>query len=243
VPSHHPAPLYNQLSSDPNLIPRRRISLIQLNGPPIVNSNPPPRIQITPLTTTGAVPCPRVLIGGSSSRREIACVFVVPNIFASTLSAVAYTPVSQTPVSNGRMSSCFLPLAPERKTVEALLTLGRGEPHGVCCFGSTVNRVLQRVGIKCLESSCCWLNDSGNAAIPATIPAIMNIRDMMDQITPQHCEEPPYFWAKTLASEVFTLRRMRSSHYPKTVVSAGREDGSVRLREISQCPRRCKGQT
>jgi hypothetical protein len=141
------------------------------------------------------------------------------------------------------VASCPLPLAPERKTVQGSSDPGEGEPHGVYCFGSTVNRVLQRVGIKCLESSCCWVNDSGNAAIPATIPAIMNIRDMMDQITPQHCEEPPYFWAKTLASEVFTLRRMRSSHYPKTVVSAGREDGSVRLREISQCPRRCKGQT
>ena len=114
-----------------------------------------------------------------------------------------------------------LPLALERKTVENSSDPG----EGVYCFGSTVNRVLQRVGIKCLESSCCWLNVSGNAAIPPTIPAIMSTRDMMDQITPQHCEEPPYFLAKTLASEVFTLRRMRSSHYPKTVVSAGREDG------------------
>ena len=60
----------------------------------------------------------------------------------------------------------------------------------------------------------------------------MNIRDMMDQITPQHCEEPPYFLANTLASELFTLRRMRSSHYPKAVISAGREDRrNVMLRE------------
>jgi hypothetical protein len=173
-------------------------------------------------------------------------VFVVPNTFASTLSAVTHAPVSQMPVSNSGcpVASCSLPLAPETKTVEDSSDPGEGEPHRVYCFGSTVNRVLQRVGIKDLESSCCWLNDSGNAAIPPTIPAVMNTRDMMDQITPQHCEEPPYFWAKTLASEVFTLRRMRSSHYPKSVVSAGREDGrSVRLREISQCPRRCKGQT
>jgi hypothetical protein len=83
-----------------------------------------------------------------------------------------------------------------------------------------------------LESSSCWLNDSRKAAIPPTIPAIMNIRDMMDQITPQHCEEPPYLLANTLASEVFTLRRMRSSHYPKAIVSTRREDGrNVMVRE------------
>jgi hypothetical protein len=126
-----------------------------------------------------------------------------------------------------------LRLAPERRTVEDSSDPREGDPLGVYCFGSTVNRVLQRVGIKCLESSPCWLNDSGNAAIPATIPAIMNTRDMMDQTTPQHCEEPPYFWAKTLASEVFTLRRMRSSHYPKRLWSAqeGKTGRVVRLRE------------
>jgi hypothetical protein len=58
----------------------------------------------------------------------------------------------------------------------------------------------------------------------------MKARDMIDQITPQHCEEPPYLWAKTLASEEFTLRRMRSSHYPETVVSEGREE-VLKLRE------------
>jgi len=87
--------------------------------------------------------------------------------------------------------------------------------------GRRANCVLQRVGIKCSELSSCWLSDSGNAAIPATMLAAMKIKDTMDQITPQHCEEPPYFWAKTLESEVFTLRRMRSSHYSKTVVSIG----------------------
>jgi hypothetical protein len=189
-----------------------------------------------------------VLIGRSSSRREIASVFVVPNTFASALSAVVHTPV---PVSNDGcpVASCLLPPAScpvplEGRPLRTLLTPGERGPHARYCFGSTVDQALQRVGIKCLESSSCWLNDSGNAAIPAMIPAIMNTRDTMDQITPQHCEEPPYFWAKTLASEVFTLRRMRSSHYPKTVVSTGREDRrSVRLGEISQCPRRCKGQT
>ena len=138
-------------------------------------------------------------------------------------------------------ASCPVPL--KGRPLRTLLT-PREKDLTEGTVSEVVNQALQRVGIKCLESFSCWLNDSGNAAIPATIPAIMNTRDTMDQITPQHCEEPPYFWAKTLASEVFTLRRMRSSHYPKTVVSAGREDRrSVRLGEISQCPRRCKGQT
>jgi len=52
--------------------------------------------------------------------------------------------------------------------------------------------ILLHVGMNFLESSSCSLNDSGNAAIPATIPATMKITDTMDQITPQHCEEPPY---------------------------------------------------
>src|SRR5437763_6846821 len=133
------------------------------------------------------------------------------------------------------------PLLLKGRPLKTVADPGEGEPHEVSYFGSIGNRVRQRVGIKCLELSCCWLNDSGNAAIPPTIPAIMNIRDMMDQITPQHCEEPPYLLANTLASEEFTLRRMRSSHYPKAVVSAGRR--KLCGREISQCPRRCKGQT
>jgi hypothetical protein len=76
----------------------------------------------------------------------------------------------------------------------------------------------QRVGMKCLESSSCWLKDCGNAAIPAMIPAAMKRTEITAQITPQHWEDPPYLWAKTLESEEFTLRRMRSSHYP-TIVS------------------------
>jgi hypothetical protein len=44
------------------------------------------------------------------------------------------------------------------------------------------------------------------------IPIAMKQREIKDQMTPQHWEEPPYFLAKTLASEVLTLRRMRSSH-------------------------------
>ncbi|KAL9621337.1 MAG: hypothetical protein Q9160_004228 [Pyrenula sp. 1 TL-2023] len=51
----------------------------------------------------------------------------------------------------------------------------------------------------------------------------MNVKDMTDQITPQHCEEPPYFSAKTLASDEFSLRRMRSSHYQRICVSRGQE--------------------
>jgi hypothetical protein len=67
-------------------------------------------------------------------------VFVVPNTFASALSAVAHAPVSQTPASNGGcpIASYSLPLAPERKTVEDSSDPGEGEPHGVYCFGSTV---------------------------------------------------------------------------------------------------------
>lgn len=73
--------------------------------------------------------------------------------------------------------------------------------------------MLHHVGMNFLESSSCWLADSGNAAIPAIIPKIMRTSDIIDQSTPQHCEEPPYFFAKTLASELLTLRRMRSSHW------------------------------
>jgi hypothetical protein len=69
------------------------------------------------------------------------------------------------------------------------------------------------------ESSSCWVDDSGNAAIAATIARAMNIRDIILQVIPQHFEEPPYLWANTLASELFTLRRMRSSHYIEASVS------------------------
>ena len=43
-----------------------------------------------------------------------------------------------------------------------------------------------QVGINFLESSSCSLKDSGNAAIPAMMPAIIRMRDIIDQITPQH---------------------------------------------------------
>jgi hypothetical protein len=36
--------------------------------------------------------------------------------------------------------------------------------------------------------------------------------EMMNQITPQHAELPPYRLAKTLASDSLTLRAMRSSY-------------------------------
>lgn len=41
------------------------------------------------------------------------------------------------------------------------------------------------------DSSSWSLNDFGNAAIPAMMPATMKRSEMMDQMTPQHCEEPP----------------------------------------------------
>lgn len=49
-----------------------------------------------------------------------------------------------------------------------------------------------QVGIKSFESSACSWNDSGNAAMPATMPTAMKASEMKDQITPQHCDEPPY---------------------------------------------------
>lgn len=52
-------------------------------------------------------------------------------------------------------------------------------------------RSLHRVGMKFFESLCCSLQLSGNAAMPATMPAAMNSTEMMDQVTPQHWLEPP----------------------------------------------------
>jgi len=49
--------------------------------------------------------------------------------------------------------------------------------------------------------------------MPATIPAVMNSSEMMDQITPQHWLDPPYLLANTLASELFTFLSTKSSHY------------------------------
>jgi hypothetical protein len=84
-------------------------------------------------------------------------------------------------------------------------------------YGLNKIRVAYQVGMNFFESSSCSLNDSGKAAIPAMIPQIINTKDIMDQITPQHCEEPPYRSAKTLASDSLTFRRMRSSHYRRNV--------------------------
>lgn len=44
------------------------------------------------------------------------------------------------------------------------------------------------------------------------IPIAINAREINDQMMPQQRDEPPYRSAKTLASEVFTLRMIRSSH-------------------------------
>ena len=70
----------------------------------------------------------------------------------------------------------------------------------------------QNVGAKCSESCLCCVADSGKAAMPAMMPATMKIKETRDQMTPQHCEEPPYLSANTLASEELTFLRMRSSH-------------------------------
>jgi hypothetical protein len=50
---------------------------------------------------------------------------------------------------------------------------------------------LYQVGAKCSESFCCCACVSGNAAMPAIMPTAMNKIEMIDQITPQHCDEPP----------------------------------------------------
>jgi len=98
------------------------------------------------------------------------------------------------------------------QTQPVFVTLRRGVRNLLYMILSKNIKCLYQVGINFFESSCCWLDDSGNAAIPAMIAATMNRMETIDQITPQHCEDPPYLWAKTLASEVFTFRRMRSSH-------------------------------
>jgi len=62
------------------------------------------------------------------------------------------------------------------------------------------------------ESFSCCFHDSWNAAIPAMIEKTMKVSETMDQMMPQQCEEPPYLLANWLASELLTLRSMRSSH-------------------------------
>lgn len=42
------------------------------------------------------------------------------------------------------------------------------------------------------ESVCCWLKDSWNAAMPPMIPIAMKTKEIIDQMIPQHREEPPY---------------------------------------------------
>lgn len=73
------------------------------------------------------------------------------------------------------------------------------------------------VGMKLSESSFCCAVDSGNAAMPEMMPATMKMSEMKDQTTPQHCDEPPYRLANTLASDSLTLRRMRSSQISQTL--------------------------
>ena len=62
----------------------------------------------------------------------------------------------------------------------------------------------------------------------ATMAIAIKITDTILQTMPQHCEDPPYLSAKTLASDVFTFRRMRSSHYkdPESVEKEERDTRS-----------------
>ena len=48
--------------------------------------------------------------------------------------------------------------------------------------------------------------------MPAMIEKTISANDMSDQMIPQQWDDPPYFLANTLASELLTLRRIRSSH-------------------------------
>ena len=86
------------------------------------------------------------------------------------------------------------------------------------------------VGINFPESALCSSSVCGNAAIPAMIPATINNTDTIDQITPQHCDDPPYRFANTLASELFTLRKIKSSQISQTLYS---DD----MTPINSCPR------
>src|SRR4051794_35817615 len=67
------------------------------------------------------------------------------------------------------------------------------------------------VGIKPSLSFSCCSRLCLNATRPKSIPAVIKINETRLQRTPQHCEEPPYRLAKTLESEEFTFRKMRSS--------------------------------
>lgn len=67
------------------------------------------------------------------------------------------------------------------------------------------------------ESFSCCDELSGKAAMPITIPAAIKQTEMIDQITPQHCDDPPYRFANWLASELLTFRRIRSSHMSQTL--------------------------
>lgn len=78
--------------------------------------------------------------------------------------------------------------------------------------------------------------------MPEMIPTAINAREINDQMMPQQRDEPPYLSAKTLASEVFTLRIIRSSHFRaiSKIPSTG-EEGCER--KNLQYPRRCRVQT
>ena len=49
------------------------------------------------------------------------------------------------------------------------------------------------------------------------MPQIIKTSETIDHSTPQHCEEPPYLFAKTLASEELTFRRIKSSQISQTL--------------------------
>lgn len=73
------------------------------------------------------------------------------------------------------------------------------------------------VGMKPWLSFCCCSKSCGKAANAAMIPQAIKTKETIDQITPQHCEEPPYLFAKTLASDELTFLRIRSSQMSHTL--------------------------
>ena len=51
------------------------------------------------------------------------------------------------------------------------------------------------------------------------MPQTINVKLTIDQMIPQHCDDPPYRFANTLASEELTFLRMRSSQISHTEYS------------------------
>ena len=49
------------------------------------------------------------------------------------------------------------------------------------------------------------------------IPHTIKISDTIDHSTPQHCDDPPYLFANTLASDELTFLKIKSSQISHTL--------------------------